>query len=305
MFRDRELPIGIRKSMPVKDMQPAEAFTGEPMPAPGYSPTAELTHPMEKPLFVACLIISMFLYLCVLFFPPFWGVGIMLLLLGLVSHGLVLGHIRGNSIRVSAHQFPEIHQAAGQLRQQIGLGEAPPIYIMESGGMLNAFATRFLSKDYVVLYSNVVEMAYEQGMDALKFVLAHELAHVHQGHLRRRWLIGPALLMPFLGKAYYRACEYTCDLIAAHTVPQGAKGGLLALSAGKHLHQRVNAESFSAQTYTEGGFWVWLAEIASSHPRLPKRLAAIMELPIVKQNQIKQELLSQDSSVSAYMPLQN
>lgn len=303
MFKERELPIGIRKSLPTQDIEPTDAYAGDPMPSLNYSQEAELIDPKEKPYFVACAIVSIFFYVCTLFLLPYWIACAGLLL---VSHGLILGHIRGNSVRVSAHQFPEIHQATEQLCQQIGLHEVPPVYIMESGGMLNAFATRFLAKDYVVLYSNVVEMAYEQGEDALKFVLAHELAHIHRGHLRHRWWIGPALLIPFLGKAYYRACEYTCDLIAAHAVPQGAKGGLLSLSAGKQLHQRVNAESYAAQTYTEDGFWVWLAEITSTHPRLPKRLAAVMELPIVKQHQLKQDYLSQESSAThTHMALQN
>src|SRR4051812_38809779 len=126
-------------------------------------------------------------------------------------HGLLLGRIRANAIRVSARQFPELLAVAERHASTLGIEKLPDIFLMEAGGVLNAFATRFLGRDFVVLYSDVIAMAEREGGPAVSFILAHELAHHRRGHLRNRWLIAPARMIPYVGAAYSRACEYTCD----------------------------------------------------------------------------------------------
>ena len=76
--------------------------------------------------------------------------------------------------------------------------------------------------------------------------------------------------------AYSRAREYTCDRFSAECGPVGAISGLLVLAAGRSLYRDVDASVFAQQVETETGFWVRRAEIASTHPRLPKRVAALM-----------------------------
>lgn len=300
MFSQKDRPIGLRKSVnsAVNSMEnhPLELVAPDSMQAAysaGFGAANNLeryTHSKETRLFWGCLVMSVGIYLAFLLDPASFILTLILIpaVIGMAffAHGLMIGHIRGNCIRVSERQFPEIHQAATEICQKLNM-PVPPIYLMESGGMLNAFATRFLSKDYVVLYTDIVEMAYERGVPAVKFVVAHELAHVQRGHLKRRWMIMPALLTS-LGKAYYRACEYTCDALAAYCEPTGAVDGLMALSAGKKLHKKANREEFIRQIETESGFWVWLAEIHSTHPRLPKRVQAILEMPEVRHAAIEQ-----------------
>lgn len=290
MFSQKDRPIGLRKSTvsPANSVEnhTLELVTPEPMQT-GYNVGLSMgnalegyTHAKETPLFWTCLALSACMYLALVIALPLLIYAAAFAAFIFITQGLMIGHIRGNCIRVSERQFPEIHRAATEICQKLNM-PVPPIYLMESGGMLNAFATRFLSKDYVVLYTDIVEMAYERGLPAVKFVVAHELAHVQRGHLKRRWMIMPALLT-LLGKAYYRACEYTCDALAAHCEPAGAVDGLMALSAGKKLHKQANREEFTRQIDTENGLWVWLAEIHSTHPRLPKRVQAILEMPEVR-----------------------
>jgi Zn-dependent protease with chaperone function len=195
----------------------------------------------------------------------------------LFIHGLLLGRIRGNGVRVSARQFPELRDLAARHAATLGMDKAPDIFIMQSGGVLNAFATRFLGRDFVVLYSDVLALAEREGAPAVSFILAHELAHVRRGHLRNRWLITPGRMIPYLGAAYSRACEYTCDRFGAHCEPQGAIRGLLTLAAGPDLYQRVNVAEYAAQVETEGGFWMRRAEVMATHPHLTKRVAALIE----------------------------
>jgi len=234
-----------------------------------------LVYPRERIYFGVCLAISLLVYLVLVLSL----VGIVYIAVGaliaLVVHGLFIGYLRGNAIRVTERQFPEVYALAQRLAAQMELGPVPAVYVLQAGGLLNAFVTRFIGRNFVVIYSDVLELAYEKGEAALAFVMGHELAHIKRRHLALRWLLYPSMLVPFLGTAYSRACEYTCDRFGAHHVPDGAADGLLVLAAGKKLYRNVNSQEFSAQADRERGFWVWLAEVLATHPNLPKRLRAL------------------------------
>ena len=193
------------------------------------------------------------------------------------ARGMMMGHLRGNAIHVTQRQFPKLHEAAKKHAATIGLKKLPEIFVMQSGGMLNAFATRFLGRDFVVIYSDVLALAEERGEAAVGFIVAHELAHLKRGHLKHRWLTNPGRLIPYLSAAYSRACEYTCDRFGAHCQPDGAVDGLLVLAAGRELYRSVDAREYVKQVDTQSGFFVNRAELMASHPFLPKRVAAVIK----------------------------
>jgi len=238
--------------------------------------TDALIHPKEKVYFALCFGISILIYVALV--VSVVGIAYIALgaLIGLLVHGLSLGHLRGNGIRVSARQFPDVYELTQKLASELQMKEVPDVYIIQAGGVLNAFATRFLGRNFVVLYSDVVELARAQGQEALAFVICHELAHHQRKHTSRRMLLLPALSVPFLGSAYSRACEYTCDAFGAHYCGRGAVEGLLVVAAGKKLYRDVNAEEYGRQAVSEDGLFVWFAEVVSTHPRLPKRVAAVL-----------------------------
>lgn len=235
-----------------------------------------LVHPKEKLYFSLSLGISLLLYLLMVVSV----VGIFYIvvgaLAGLMVHGLFVGGLRGNGVKVSGQQFPDVHAITRRLAKEMGMQELPDVYVLQAGGMLNAFATRFLGRSFVVLYSDVVELAREQGEDALAFVICHELAHHHRKHTSRRMLLLPSMWVPFLGSAYSRACEFTCDAYGAQFCGRGAVDGLLVLAAGKGLYREVNVEAYANQAHSEEGFFVWLSEVLATHPRLPRRVAAVL-----------------------------
>src|SRR5947199_10729534 len=88
-------------------------------------------------------------------------------------------------------------------------------------------------------------------------------------------LLYPAMMFPFLGSAYSRACEYTCDRFGNALEPAGGVDGLLVLAAGRDLYTQVNAAEYGNQRDTERGFFVRFSEILSTHPNLTKRVAAL------------------------------
>ena len=188
-------------------------------------------------------------------------------------HGILIGYLKGNAIRINDNQFPDIYTIATEQARSLGLAEVPTIYILQKGGSLNAFATRFFGRNFIVLYSDILETAYEKGNKALEFVIAHEFGHIKRNHITKQLLTFPSRIIPFLNPAYSRACEYTCDNIGYSLCPEGADNGILVLAAGKRLYSKVNKDKFVNSSNMDFGFWKWFAEIISSHPTLPKRIA--------------------------------
>jgi Zn-dependent protease with chaperone function len=241
-----------------------------------------LVHPKEKIYFAVCIIVSLAIYaalaMIILSGSPIAGPVIfylVLIILGVfIAHGLFLGQVRGNGVRVSRRQFPELMTMAEEHSRRLNM-ETPDIFVLQAGGILNAFATRFLGRNFVILYSDVLALATQKGERAVSFVLAHELGHVKRKHMTRRALLYPAMVFPFLGGAYSRACEYTCDRFGNALQPDGSVDGLLVLAAGRDLYTQVNSAEYSNQRETETGFFVAFSEILSTHPNLPKRVAAL------------------------------
>jgi Zn-dependent protease with chaperone function len=242
----------------------------------------ELVCGREKIYFVISVFFSLLIYLVLIISV----IGIVYLLIGsvigFILHGLFMGSLKGNGVKVSEKQFSEVYFLAEKHAKAMGLESLPAIYILQAGGALNAFTTKFLSRNFIILYSDIFEIAYEKGESALSFIICHELAHIKRKHLTMRWFLYPTMFIPFLGTAYSRACETTCDRFGAYYEAEGAIPGLLVLAAGKNLYNKVNLEELNSQEEQEKGFWVWLAEILSTHPNLTKRIKLINNFKMIR-----------------------
>ncbi|KIL51017.1 M48 family metallopeptidase [Jeotgalibacillus campisalis] len=207
------------------------------------------------------------------------GIGIALAVLAVVlfMNATMLGSIRGNGIRISHQQFGDVYERVEELSSKMGLKKTPDVFVIQSEGALNAFATRFFGRNMVVLYSEVFELARQQGSAELDFIIAHELAHIKRRHVWKNILLMPAQLLPFLSQAYSRSCEYTCDREAAYMTGDGeaAKRALTILGAGKLIAREVNEDAYLEQIRSESNGAVWLSEILSTHPLLPKRIQSV------------------------------
>lgn len=237
----------------------------------------DLIHKNEKKYFWLVLIISMMTYVVLALSIVGILVLVLLTLLSLFFNALMLANIRLNAVKISADQFPEVFGKAGELCRKMQIDKIPDIYVYQSGGMLNAFATRFFGRDMVVIYAEIFELYDTDQEDVLSFVLAHELAHIKRNHLTKQVLILPAMWIPGVAELYLRACEYTCDRYAAYYTENSAaaKNSLTMLAIGKQLYLHVNKEQYMKQLNEEKGFFVWLCQILSTHPPLPKRIDEI------------------------------
>jgi hypothetical protein len=83
--------------------------------------------------------------------------------------------------------------------------------------------------------------------------------------------------MPFLGHAYSRVREYTCDRygMAASTDREHALDGLCILAAGKEHGPRVNRRALVGQRRDLETVWMKLGSWLFTHPSIAHRLAAL------------------------------
>ena len=242
----------------------------------------------ERTLFVIAAIISGICWLAVaisivgLIYAP------LIALFVVIAHALFLAYITGNGVRLGTRQLPDLYKRVEHAAQRLGIQQMPEVYLVESHGVLNAFATKLLSRRFVILNSAIVDACMEvDGEDlnnleqphCIDFIIGHELAHHALGHLSWNWFLLPSMIVPLLGPAYSRACEYSCDacgFMVNRDFEAGARA-LTILAAGNQA-RRVSVEAFMEQRHDTGSFFMAVYELNISHPYLPKRVAALKEL---------------------------
>ena len=183
----------------------------------------------------------------------------------------IMAHFRGNGIRVSEQQFPEVYAIYKAELQKLGIRKEPKLYCVQSNGVLNAFATRIAFHNYVVVYSEILQAGIRERRRCRR-VRAGPRAGPHQArppdqellHLsgRRDLSLSTRLLAGVrIHLRSHRAPDYS----------DKAVDGLVILAAGKKLGGLVNIPEYVRTARDEHGFWVWFAEFMSTHPNLPKK----------------------------------
>jgi Zn-dependent protease with chaperone function len=238
-----------------------------------------LVYPKERPLFQISLVFSALVWLGLVVgtmgsFLVFFGLGCVGYLF---AQSAFVSYVRGTGIRVGADQLPDLHRRFLECCERLGVDDRPEVYVLNAHGILNALATRFLRRHYVVLFSDVVD-AFAEHSESLDFYIGHELGHIHRGHLRWSWFLWPAAMLPLIGAAYSRAREYTCDLygLACCDVPKDAAYGLAVLAAGPRSWDKIDLVRYARQSEQTGGFWMAYHELCADYPWLTKRMRHVL-----------------------------
>ena len=185
----------------------------------------------------------------------------------------LVAYLKGNGICVSETQFKDIFEIYCDLAKQLELKKIPPLFILQQGGLLNAFAIRLSGKNYIAIYSDIFSI-YKSDIEAVKFVLAHELGHVKRKHNQKMFWTFPSSIIPFLTPAYSRACEYTCDNIGSSFISDetGKLHGLLLLAGGRDIYKEINIINYIETAKENRTLAVNFVNLFISHPYLPKRI---------------------------------
>jgi len=241
----------------------------------------DLIYKNEKPLFGLMLALSLLMWALLVLGTV--GMALLYLLLFFIGYcfaqSALVSYLRGTAVQITPAQFPDLYQRIEVCCERLGLAVVPEAYLLQMGGAFNAFATRFLGNNFIVLYSDVVD-ALEERPDAINFYIGHEIGHIKRNHLRWSALLAPAALLPLLGAAYARAREYTCDRHGFHACDdlKSAQVGLAALAAGGKRWRQMSVSTYTAQAQQSGGFWMSFHELVGDYPWLVKRMAVVRGL---------------------------
>ena len=125
---------------------------------------------------------------------------------------------RTMSIRITEKNFPEIYERVQLYAKRLDMKKVPEVYIIQQNGILNAFSSCIVRKQYIEIYADIFEVAYREhkDLDAISFVLAHEMAHIKYKHATfgYQMKILYAKMVPILGSTASRARDYSCDRLA-------------------------------------------------------------------------------------------
>ena len=155
-----------------------------------------------------------------------------------------------NMVLLTPDNAPKLYEVAENVAKKMGYTEMPLIYLAANENLFNAFAAGFLqSMSIVALGEKLVKES--ETLEALEFVIAHELAHIKNGHMLKKAafsivineliqelgrnyvtpqnaryvILASSLATPLLTSWYSRVCERDADMTAARAL--GAKGGVL------------------------------------------------------------------------------
>lgn len=238
----------------------------------------------ERTLYTLSATFSAIVWLALLISVVGMIYGLVLGAVAMVIHRLFMAHVIGNGVRVGPRQLPDLMRRIEAAAHKLGMDRVPEAYVLQAGGLLNAFATKLLSRRFIIIYSDLLEASdADDGTgraNELDFVIGHELGHMAAGHLATRLFLLPARLLPILGPAYSRACEYTCDR-CGHAVTgdlEVSSRALAILAAGPRTARRIDIDAYVDQRRETGRFWMSVYELNAAHPFLSKRVAALRSL---------------------------
>jgi Zn-dependent protease with chaperone function/Tfp pilus assembly major pilin PilA len=240
----------------------------------------ELVYPRERTLGVITLVLGVLFWLLLIVGTV--GIALAMVLVGFIlylfAQSTLIAHIKGNGVELSERQFPELYAQFTDCCERLGMRNRPEVFILNGNGGLNAFATKFLGTEFVVLYSDVVD-AMAQHPDGVRFYIGHELGHLRMKHLGGHLVRWPALWLPLIGAAYARAKESTCDRhgLACSSSPEGAARALAALSAGVERWKDLDVATYVRQAEHTSGFWMSFHELTTGYPWLTKRAARVVD----------------------------
>jgi len=238
----------------------------------------DLPYKNEKKLFIISCVIAAIFWLLIT--AVTFGIVFIYLLVAylffLFAHSAFISHLKGNGVRITEDQFPDLYQSLLRNSEKVGLHHVPEAYILRTD-FFNALATRFRGRNFVVLFSDVVD-ALETQPGAIDFYIGHELGHLHSKHLQWAPFLVFSAWVPLLGPAYRRAQEYTCDRYGAMCCRDDSDvvAAISTMSAGDTRWTSLNLDAYLKQINETSGFWMSFNELNNDYPWLTKRMAAAL-----------------------------
>lgn len=187
---------------------------------------------------------------------------------------------RANSLRITEKNFPEVYALIEEYANRLGIA-VPKAYVTQRSGVLNAFSSFLIRKQWICIHAEIFEVAYREhkDMDALAFVIAHEMAHIYYGHSTfhyNLWILFSNAI-PILGATASRTREYSCDRLAQRLTGTDGLDAMMMLVVDRHLYKMVDKEDYVEEMRDRKGFFLWVANLVADHPVMCKRVVALAD----------------------------
>jgi hypothetical protein len=253
-----------------------------------------LRDPLERPILVASIagnFLLMGLALALVFYQPGWlkghaflgkEIGFLRILAITALIGIPLlvlnrnrreSSIRGNSVRLSDKQFPEVYAVLRDHCRRLRMSDVPELFL--TSGTIPPFSQTFSSwrEKYIVLHQSIFDIGDLKTMDVVAFVLAHELGAIRLNHTAvwNEMLLTYISSIKWLRSPLERVRTYSRDRYGAALSPTGFRG-LLINAVGRRLMDQVDIPDYLAQERRYGGFWSSVNVFFEARPQLFTRL---------------------------------
>ncbi len=206
--------------------------------------------------------------------------GMIMLVGGYLGLYYYFAYYRSMSLRITERNFPEVYELIDSYSKRLGI-RTPKAYVMQQNGVLNAFSTFIFRKQWIMIHAELFEVAYREhkDMDALGFVIAHELAHIYYGHatLHYNLPIWFSRIVPLFSGIASRTREYSCDRLAQRLTGNDGIEAMLALVVDRHLYKMVDKEDYIEQMQEQKGFFIWFVNLIADHPVMCRRIPALVQ----------------------------
>ena len=207
-----------------------------------------------------------------------YGIVLMVILIPVLYY--MYAQYRSMSLRITEKNFPEVYALIEEYAHRLGI-KVPKAYVVQQNGVLNAFSAFLPRKQWICIHSELFEVAYREyrDMDALAFVIAHEMAHIYYGHATFGYNLSILFsqMIPILGTTASRTREYSCDRLAQRLTGTDGLDAMLVLVMDRHLYKMVDKEDYLEEMRSQRGFFLWIYNLLADHPVMCKRFVALAE----------------------------
>ena len=76
---------------------------------------------------------------------------------------------KASALKITEQNFPEVYAIVCEQARKLGMKKVPEVYVIQANGVLNAFSTFCLSKQYITVNAEIFEVAYREhhGIDSM------------------------------------------------------------------------------------------------------------------------------------------
>lgn len=237
-------------------------------------------HPWEIPLLVASILATFSVIYAFYDVWPEWVFGLFPSVF--IARQMLRATQRMNGVKICETQFPEAHRMIVDAARRFGLGRVPEAYVMHGNDVVNAVANGHGRRKYIVIPGELLESdGTAHSLEALRFVIGHEIGHIAAGHARLWRILCSSVLshhrVPLIGTSLSRAQEYTADNHGYAYCREGAATYMVIAAAGKRLSGQVDFGALCDRATRERGLFNWLANLHSGQPVTLWRAAALRD----------------------------